>query len=72
MDIGVGSFVYSQGIISAKKFVQDPPYLSAPVAPKLRNALKRVFPIVILGLIRVILVKGSDYPVSIKDCNAVE
>ncbi|GJJ16298.1 hypothetical protein Clacol_010595 [Clathrus columnatus] len=62
MDIGVGSFVFSQGIISAKAFVKNPSYLASPILPKIQNATGRVFPIILLGIIRVILVKGSDYP----------
>lgn len=66
MDIGVGSFVFSQGIISAKAFVKNPSYLNSPMITKLRNTTRKVLPIVVMGVIRVILVKGSDYPVRIK------
>ncbi len=65
MDLGVGSFVFSLGIISA-----------GPLLPSLTSArdrfrssrslllsnLKKALPLIALGLVRVIMVKGVDYP----------
>ena len=64
MDLGVGSFVFSQGIVSATQLVKDPTHLTSPIAPKLLRVTRKSFPIILLGLIRVLLVKGTDYPVN--------
>ena len=63
MDLGVGSFVFSQGIVSAIQLIKDPAYLSSPVASKFISVTRKSLPIIVLGLIRVVLVKGTDYPV---------
>ena len=63
MDLGVGSFVFSQGLVSAIPIVKDPTYLLAPLRPKIYTAIRKVWPILGLGLIRVLLVKGTEYPV---------
>ncbi|KAG8950160.1 Glucosaminyl phosphatidylinositol (GlcN-PI) nositol acylation protein [Tulasnella sp. 424] len=62
MDLGVGSFVFSQGLVSAIPFLKDPSYASAPVGPKLMTTIKKTAPVLALGLVRVLLVKGTDYP----------
>jgi phosphatidylinositol glycan class W len=58
MDIGVGSFVFSLGIISTRS------YLNATSMPKfmLKN-VKKSLPIIAMGMVRVIMVKGVEYPV---------
>ena len=63
MDIGVGSFVFSSGLVSARPIVKDPKYLSQNLIPKLLNALGSCIPILVLGIVRVLLVKGTEYPV---------
>lgn len=63
MDLGVGSFVFSQGIVSAIQLIKDPAHLMSPIVPKLLHVTRKSFPIIVLGVIRVILVKGTDYPV---------
>ena len=63
MDLGVGSFVFSQGIVSAIQLIKDPAYLTSPVVSKFIRVTRKSLPIIVLGLIRVILVKGTDYPV---------
>ncbi|VDB96676.1 unnamed protein product [Peniophora sp. CBMAI 1063] len=62
MDIGVGSFVFSSGLISARPIVKDPRYLSQSLIPKLLNTLGGCIPILVLGIVRVLLVKGTEYP----------
>ncbi len=64
MDLGVGSFVFSQGLVSAIPFVSQPYYLLEPTVSKLTKTIRKSVPILALGLIRVLLVKGTDYPVS--------
>lgn len=63
MDIGVGSFVFSQGVVSAIPILKDPQRLAMPVVPKMINVSKKVLPLVVLGVVRLISVKGTDYPV---------
>jgi phosphatidylinositol glycan class W len=63
MDLGVGSFVFSQGIVSAIQLIKEPAYLTAPVISKFIRVTRKSLPIIVLGLIRVVLVKGTDYPV---------
>ncbi|KAJ6625123.1 GWT1-domain-containing protein [Mycena sp. CBHHK59/15] len=62
MDLGVGSFVFSQGLVSAIPLLKDPGHLSAPLYPKLRMVVRKTLPIIALGVIRVLLVKGTEYP----------
>jgi hypothetical protein len=51
MDVGVGSFVFSQGLSSTTS------------TPSLRRTIRQAIPVVALGMIRVVMVKGVDYPV---------
>lgn len=63
MDMGVGAFVFSQGVVSAIPLIKDPSYLTAPMSHKLPDVVRKVLPILFLGLVRVLLVKGTEYPV---------
>lgn len=67
MDVGVGSFVFSLGLVSARGFPDIRKSGSTPVsskpAPSAWNTLKKSVPVLALGLIRVMMVKGTDYPV---------
>lgn len=62
MDLGVGSFVFSQGIISAIPLIKDPSYLTSSLASKLVKVTCKSLPVIVLGLVRVLLVKGTEYP----------
>ncbi|KAK0452461.1 GWT1-domain-containing protein [Armillaria borealis] len=62
MDLGVGAFVFSQGVISAIPLVKSPAYLASPVLSKLLVTIRKVFPVMVLGIVRVLLVKGTEYP----------
>lgn len=64
MDLGVGSFVFSQGVVSAIPILKDMSYLTSPAVPKLIYVTRKSLPIIVLGLVRVLLVKATDYPVS--------
>lgn len=64
MDLGVGSFVFSQGIVSAIPLVKNPEYLTQPLLSKLTNVIRKCSPVLLLGLLRTISVKGTEYPVS--------
>ena len=63
MDLGVGSFVFSQGIVSAIPILKKPQHLSDPLIPKMITACKKALPLFVLGFVRVLLVKGTEYPV---------
>ncbi|KAF8465850.1 GWT1-domain-containing protein [Russula ochroleuca] len=65
MDMGVGSFVFSQGIVSAIPVIQlinHPPDLRPPIRLEILSVLERSLPVLVLGLLRVVLVKGTQYP----------
>ncbi|KAJ7081634.1 GWT1-domain-containing protein [Mycena belliarum] len=62
MDLGVGSFVFSNGLVSAIPLLKDPRHLSAPLLPKLWAVVRKMFPVIALGVVRVLLVKGTEYP----------
>lgn len=62
MDLGVGSFVFSQGVVSALPLIRDPSYLTAPLGSKVVKVAKKCLPIIALGVVRVLLVKGTEYP----------
>ncbi|EPZ33664.1 GWT1 domain-containing protein [Rozella allomycis CSF55] len=57
MDLGVGSVVFSGGVVSAKSIVQDK-ILGWRIIK--RGATKSI-PVLVLGLIRMLSVKGLDY-----------
>ena len=62
MDMGVGSFVFSAGIVSARTVLRD--RLSgkrAPLASRLTVSLRNSLPLIFLGLVRLYTVKGLDY-----------
>ncbi|KAL1715795.1 GWT1-domain-containing protein [Schizophyllum commune] len=62
MDVGVGSFVFAAGIVSALPILKDPAYLRAPTLPKVLSVARKAGSIIALGLVRVALVKGTEYP----------
>jgi phosphatidylinositol glycan class W len=64
MDLGVGSFVYTQGLVSAIPLLKDPNYLSEPLLSKIAKTTRKSLPIILLGIARVVLVKGTQYPVT--------
>ncbi|KAM0792964.1 hypothetical protein ACM66B_002722 [Microbotryomycetes sp. NB124-2] len=60
MDLGVGSFVFSLGLISALPLLRTTdrqPFLKATW-----KVVKKSFGVIVLGIVRVIMVKGVDYP----------
>lgn len=62
MDLGVGSFVFSLGIISAAPLLRSPSQRFKPMRLQLLRDARKSLPMFILGGIRVIMVKGVDYP----------
>lgn len=67
MDIGVGSFVFSMGIVSASPLLRTVGVV--PLLSSLRRAVVHSLPIIGLGVVRVLMVKGVDYPVSALSCH---
>ncbi|GAA5934544.1 hypothetical protein JCM3775_000384 [Rhodotorula graminis] len=69
MDLGVGSFVFSLGLVAALPFLREAALprsaststLASYLASLARTARKTA-PLVVLGLVRVVMVKGVDYP----------
>lgn len=63
MDVGVGSFVFSLGLVTSRSSTSS----STPKGNMffaVLKALKKAAPVLILGLVRVVMVKGAEYPVS--------
>lgn len=58
MDVGVGSFVFSLGIVSSRAFNR------ASGAGAALKSLRAAVPVLALGLVRLMMVKGAEYPVS--------
>ncbi|OTB19294.1 hypothetical protein K445DRAFT_314179 [Daldinia sp. EC12] len=62
MDVGVGSFVFSAGIVAARPVLRERAEGKAtPLLQRLRYAMRHSFPLLVLGVIRLISVKGLDY-----------
>ncbi|PKK76154.1 GPI-anchored wall transfer protein 1 [Rhizophagus irregularis] len=61
MDLGVGSFVFSSGIVAARPFLKKPENRFKSLKGQLFKAVKQAFPLLLLGFIRLIMVKGVDY-----------
>ena len=64
MDLGVGSFVFSSGVVAAKPFLKRPENRFKPLKGQLLKAVRQAFPILLLGFIRLIMVKGVNYQVN--------
>ena len=63
MDLGVGSFVFSQGIVSAIPIISHPHHLLRPFSSKLHSSLRKSLPLFCLAFIRLALLKATNYPV---------
>ena len=62
MDIGVGSFVYSAGVVSARALFKTSKSGKLPgLSSRVLKALRHSLPLLVLGIIRLISVKGLDY-----------
>ncbi|GAA5979812.1 hypothetical protein JCM11641_002701 [Rhodosporidiobolus odoratus] len=60
MDLGVGSFVFSLGLVAALPLLRGTD--SQPYLTTIWRSFKKCLPLVLLGLVRVVMVKGVDYP----------
>ena len=62
MDMGVGSFVFSAGVVSARSIWKDQlSKKSTPLLRRLAASVKHSLPLLVLGVIRLYSVKGLDY-----------
>lgn len=62
MDIGVGSFVFSAGVVAARPILKDQlTNKSTPLGTRLFQSTRHSIPLLILGFIRLWTVKGLDY-----------
>lgn len=62
MDLGVGSFVFSAGVVAARPvLVQRAEGKTAPLGTRLVQSLRHSLPLLVLGVIRTLSVKGLDY-----------
>ena len=62
MDLGVGSFVFSAGVVSARALFKTTNSRSRPrIGVRVFRAAKHALPLIVLGIIRLISVKGLDY-----------
>ncbi|KAA8907529.1 GWT1-domain-containing protein [Sphaerosporella brunnea] len=64
MDLGVGSFVFSSGVVSARTVVKQylsPTSSSVSFARRMKTAMRSSLPLLILGFVRLAMVKGVEY-----------
>ncbi|KAJ7825393.1 GWT1-domain-containing protein [Mycena olivaceomarginata] len=62
MDLGVGSFVFSSGVVSAIPLLKDPAHLKTPLLPKVTVVVRKTLPIIAIGVIRVCWSKAQTIP----------
>ncbi|KAI1766125.1 GPI-anchored wall transfer protein 1 [Hypoxylon sp. FL1150] len=62
MDVGVGSFVFSAGVVAARPVLKERAEGRAtPLLQRLVYSMRHSLPLLVLGIIRLISVKGLDY-----------
>lgn len=66
MDVGVGSFVFSLGLVASRAQSRKEQTLFdfSDYLASLVTSLRRSIPLLVLGLVRVVMVKETEYPVS--------
>ncbi|KAF1954608.1 GPI-anchored wall transfer protein 1 [Byssothecium circinans] len=61
MDMGVGSFVFTNGVVSVRSSLKLNTDKLPPLSKRLVASLRHVLPLLVLGVVRLISVKGLDY-----------
>ncbi|CAI6266724.1 unnamed protein product [Periconia digitata] len=61
MDMGVGSFVFTNGIVSVRSSLKTGTANLPPLSKRFLTSLRHSLPLLVLGVIRLISVKGLDY-----------
>ena len=62
MDMGVGSFVFSAGIVASRPVLKErADGRATPLATRLLQSIRHSLPLLALGVVRLLSVKGLDY-----------
>ena len=62
MDMGVGSFVFSAGLVASRPVLKErADGRATPLATRLLRSLRHSLPLLALGVVRLLSVKGLDY-----------
>ncbi|KAF2128011.1 GPI-anchored wall transfer protein 1 [Dothidotthia symphoricarpi CBS 119687] len=61
MDMGVGSFVFTAGVVSVRAFLKEGAGRRPSLSKRLITSIRHSIPLLVLGIIRLISVKGLDY-----------
>lgn len=62
MDIGVGAFVFSAGVVAARPVLKERAEgRTIPLIRRLAHSMRHSLPLLVLGVIRLLSVKGLDY-----------
>jgi phosphatidylinositol glycan class W len=61
MDMGVGSFVFTSGVVSVRSFLKTDKGQHPPLSNRLVTSFRHSIPLLVLGVVRLISVKGLDY-----------
>ncbi len=62
MDMGVGSFVYSAGIVASRPLLKErADGRGTPLGTRLMRSIRHSLPLLALGVVRLLSVKGLDY-----------
>ncbi|KAH6206545.1 GPI-anchored wall transfer protein [Parastagonospora nodorum] len=61
MDMGVGSFVFTAGVVSVRSSLKEGTGRRPPLSQRLLTSIRHSIPLLVLGTIRLISVKGLDY-----------
>lgn len=61
MDMGVGAFVFTAGVVSARSALKEASGRRPPLSKRLITSFRHAIPLLVLGTIRFISVKGLDY-----------
>ncbi|KAK8065875.1 GWT1-domain-containing protein [Apiospora hydei] len=72
MDGGVGSFVFSAGVVGARPLLKERATgRTTPLARRLLDSMRHSLPLLVLGVIRLLSVKGLDYAEHVSDYAAL-
>ncbi|KAL5119780.1 Glucosaminyl phosphatidylinositol (GlcN-PI) nositol acylation protein [Pleosporales sp. CAS-2024a] len=61
MDMGVGSFVFTAGVVSVRSSLKEGTGRRPPLSQRLVTSFRHSIPLLVLGTVRLISVKGLDY-----------
>lgn len=63
MDLGVGSFVFSSGLVSSRQVLKDhfAKKVASSLLVRMKGAMRNSLPLLVLGFVRLVMVKGSGY-----------